>query len=196
MKIIILILFVLLMPGILVCAEEKTTEDRALKDDVLYSRSMNDVEILAILDYEGAKIAIFRDKKTGAIHPLQVGNYLTHGKILRIDKATVRVSQKRRPDLQYSVYQKIFKNKNKEFISFSENDMDIRGLLANLATPAGKTVFVDKALNQKVGLTVYDLHWRDLLNIMALIFNFEVKEDDTAIRLIAPETINKTQGKK
>ncbi|OGL45517.1 MAG: hypothetical protein A2161_16765 [Candidatus Schekmanbacteria bacterium RBG_13_48_7] len=172
-------------------SETPATGDQTPENDVLYSRSIKDIEILAILEFEGLKIAVFRDKKTGLIHPLQVGNYLTNGKISSIDTSGVRVAREGKPDYRYSVNQRIVMKKTNEYVSITQKDMDLRGILANLAKPAEKTVYVDGGIKHNVSLSVKDIHWRDLMNILVETFNLKLEEDQTSIHILNSDTEQK-----
>ena len=158
------------------------------ENDPLYAKSIKDIEILAILEYDDMKIAVFRDRKTNIIHPLQTGNYLTHGRISMIDASGVRVTRKGKPDYRYSIFQRIVKDPGKEYVSFSLQNADIRGILANLALPSDKQVMVDGKLDRKLSMNVKVLHWRDVLNILALTFDLQVEETDDEIKILKFDT--------
>jgi hypothetical protein len=179
------ILIVLLAHSI-TCFAKSTPDTPSEKHDALYSRKTHEVTILAILEYEDLKIAAFRDNITGSTHPLQVNNELCGGKIVSVNQQGVRVHREGNPDLQFSVNNRIIRNKSPEHVTFSLKNADIRGVIANLARPAGIKILVDKRMKIKLSMTVKDLHWKDVLDILASTFGLIVTSESDAIRVSVP----------
>jgi hypothetical protein len=167
------------------------TEDH----DELFKRKTNEVEILVLVEYGNMHIAVFRDKVTGLMHPLQAGNELTGGKIKNITLSAVSVHREDTTDLRYTLRNRFVKDRTSEYITYAGRDLELRGILANLARPAGIPIYVDNRVNLKLSMAVKDIHWKDLLDVLVATFGLHVMEEENAIKILREPPAEKTNHK-